>query len=1509
MVESVEALAKQFGDFAHDVEAAYRSLNSFGGDAAALQWVGQTADAFKSNFGPLPGRLQKLYTSYSEASDALSAYAPKLLAAQNKADAALRQALDAHADLQRATTTAHSAASDLKTAQQNQVANPNQQAVTDAQAAHDTAQKNLDAAKSKMDALAAQAKQAYDDRISAAKDCAKALHHAQSDGIHNKHWWEHVGEFLSEWGGKIAEIANDLAPFLDVLALATSWIPGVDVVTAALAEADNLVALAGTGLEIAGDAMQGHWGDALMGAGMLGVTFLGGKALGALGGKVLGKLGTEAEGEERSLVNGATKDAESDAGNLAEHTESDIGGETRRAEGASNGVCETDPVDVVSGWMLSEATDLRLPGVMPVLLRRVYASGYETGRLFGPGWSSTLDQRLSVNAAGIHFAGDDAQCLDYPIPADGEEVLPVRGTPWPLRWDRGVDEIRITDPWSGRTHHFGAVHHQSEAGQIRDLVAITDRNGNQVSILRHDDGTPTGLEHPGYRLAVDTVPAPGGPRVTAIRLLDGSERGVVVKRYQYDDRGRLTGVVDSSGVPFGYEWDEADRITAWVDRVGYRYRYEYDDRGRVVRTVGDGGFLSGSFAYDPAARETTFTDSLGGTVVYGFDRSGHVSRRTDPLGYTTVSEYDERGRLITSIDPLGNAVRYVYDEHGDLVRLVGPDGAAAEVGHDDRHLAVSVGLPDGSRRTRSYDERGNLVAEIDPVGAPTRYTYRSNGAVESVTDAAGAVTWIECDRAGLVVAVVDPLGGRTEVRRDAFGRVVEVVDALGMRTGYGWSVEGRALWRTEPDGGRISWDYDAEGQLVRAVDPLGATVLFEPGPFGRIAARTGPDGVRHEFARDSELRLRSVTKAGAVWSYDWDVAGRLLRETDFIGRALSYEYDAAGRLVSRSDAGGQRITLERDAAGRLIRRRTPDGEYAYRYDAVGRLATAVGPDSRLEYTRDAAGRVLSESVDGRTVTSGYDRTGRRVLRTTPGGSVSRWEYDAAGGPSVLSTDAGRLTFSLDAAGREAERVLNGRVHLSRDHDVAGRVIGQRLWTGDAGNPVAELLNRQWTRRADGLPTRLDDSASGGTRYVFDGAGRVTEAVGTDWSEQYSYDEFGNVTSGSTPADPDPHPETASDGVRDADRTLIRRAGRTRYEHDDSGRLIRTVRTTLDGRRRTWEYTWDASDRLHQVTTPDGATWRYRYDPLGRRIAKARLLADGTTTDETLFTWDGLRLAEQHSVSPVGTEQIVTWDYEPGTHRPAAQTRRVRHRTELSQDQADVAFYAIVTDLIGTPTELVTSEGHIAWRTTTDLWGRPAPAASAPVTDCPLRFPGQYHDAETGLHYNLHRYYNPATASFLTPDPLGLSAAPNDHAYVPNPLVWADPLGLKCYSEDELCDVTELKGDEPGTAQRLMEAPEYNGGQLRGFRNTNNPDFLDERGRTYDAVGGPTAWTNPDYNEAAMHKSVWRHIYAKSGFDYTVLDLSGASSHQIDRMFTKLDEWDANPKMKALNKLIILGDSY
>ena len=1418
VVESVQALAKEFGDFAHDVESAYRSLNSFGSDTTALQWVGQTADAFKGQFGPLPGRLQKLYTSYSEASDALSAYAPQLQAAQSKADAALRQAQDADADLQHAAANANNAAADLKTAQQNHAANPNPQTVTDAQTAHDTAQNNLNNAKARMADLTKQANDAYNDRINAAKLCAAALHHAQSDGIHNKHWWEHVGEALSEWGGKIAEVAGEIAPVLDVLALATSWIPGVDVITAGLAEADNIIALVGSGMQIAGDAMQGHFKDALLSAGMMGATYLGGRALGSLGGKVLGKLGTEAEEGGASALTGAEKDAEGGIGN-----------DVRTAEGNEGATCLTDPVDVVSGWMLTDETDLALPGILPVVLRRAYASGYDAGRLFGPGWASTLDQRISINPVGIHFAGDDAQRLDYLIPDADEEVLPKRGARWPLTWDRESDEIRITDPWTGRTRHFAQVHFSNEIGQIRDLTAITDRNGNRISIERDEQGTPTAIVHPAYNIAVDTAITVAGPRIAGLRLLDGPDHGVTVKQFQYDEHGRLTGVVNSSGVPYAYEHDDAGRVTAWIDRVGYRYEYEYDAFGRVIRTGGSDGSVSGAFQYDTDRRTTTFTDSLGATTVYRYDGLGHICALTDPLGNTSLTEHDAAGRLLSHTDPVGTTTRYSRDSHGDVIRIYNADGAVTELEYNAFHQITAAHLPGGDGWSREYDQRGNLVSATDSIGAVSHHRYADNGALVETIDPVGSSIVYEADAAGLAIGATGPLGTGVSARRDAFGRITWLRNAVGAVTECGWTIEGSPAWRTGSDGSHAEWLYDSEGQIVRSMDPAGGATTFERGAFGRVTARTGPDGVRHEFGYDPELRLTDVTNAaGATWHYEYDAAGRLLRETDFIGRTLSYEHDAAGRLSTRITGLGQRITLERDSAGRVTQRQTPDGTDLYSYDVLGRLVTASGPDATVAYTRDAAGRLLTETINGRHVTYAYDAAGHRIRRTTPSGAVSDWSYDAAGRPSELQTGSGRLTFGFDAVGREIERGL-GDAWLTREFDHAGRLTAQQLFAanpaqsahdGHADAEPALVLSRGWSWLPDGSPSEIRDSLRGTRRFAVDEVGRVTAVSAESWTEHYAYDAFGNVsTSAETAATSGDDATSGMPPLTSTDRTLIRSSGRSSYEHDAAGRLVRTIRRTLDGRRKEWLYSWDSQDRLTQVRTPDGVTWRYGYDPLGRRVTKTRLAGDESAAEQVTFAWDGPRLAEQHAVASDGAATTLTWDYEPGTFRPAAQRSR-SWAADAPQAAIDEAFHAIVTDLVGTPTELVAPDGRIAWYTTSTLWGRTIGAATDPDVDCPLRVPGQYHDAETGLHYNVNRYYDPDTAAYLTPDPLGLAPAPNDHAYVPNPLILTDALGLACggaagnvvKSDDELlADAAALHdagirniGDPPSIANKRAD---------------------------------------------------------------------------------------------------------
>ncbi|WP_404976057.1 RHS repeat-associated core domain-containing protein [Vibrio navarrensis] len=123
---------------------------------------------------------------------------------------------------------------------------------------------------------------------------------------------------------------------------------------------------------------------------------------------------------------------------------------------------------------------------------------------------------------------------------------------------------------------------------------------------------------------------------------------------------------------------------------------------------------------------------------------------------------------------------------------------------------------------------------------------------------------------------------------------------------------------------------------------------------------------------------------------------------------------------------------------------------------------------------------------------------------------------------------------------------------------------------------------------------------------------------------------------------------------------------------------------------------------------------------------------------------------------------------------------------------DGQCYFYQCDHLGTPLRLVTSQGEIVWQAHYETWGT-AHIEIEQVTN-PLRFQGQYYDAETGLHYNLARYYDPRTGRFIQPDPIGLLGGLNHYQYTPNPVMWVDPTGL-CAKEDSTLPVDAL-ADNP-----------------------------------------------------------------------------------------------------------------
>lgn len=1041
-----------------------------------------------------------------------------------------------------------------------------------------------------------------------------------------------------------------------------------------------------------------------------------------------------------------------------------------------------DPVDVATGAVFLEQTDLHLPGVLPLLVTRKHSSDWTYGLWFGRTWASTFDERIDLDDDGEHVvvvrADATAQVFRHPTPTEPSDPVAGGGTRLSVT---EVGGYTLTDLATGQQRHYLAP---VEGRSM--LAALTDPTGHRYMIARDPYGAPVGIRHTGgYRILVDTQ----GARITALTVVrdDGTEHGaepVKVAEYVYGlgdtDAGHLVGVINASGHPLRFAYDDIGRLVEWADRNDTVYTYRYDEAGRCVDQAGTDGVMANTFAYTtlgPALRETLVTDSAGHSTRFLINERSQVVSVTDPLGGETRSVWDERNRLLSRIDPLGRTTSFSYDADGSLIAVTRPDGLQQIVAYatsGGRPQPVRTVLADGTEWVFEYDEHGNRTAATDPLGATTTFGFDRRGHLASVSDALGNVRAVETDPAGLPLVITEPDGNTTRLERDASGRVTSITDALGATVRLAWTPDSQLASRTLPDETTETWTYDGEGNPVEHVDPAGRVTRTKFTHFDLPAAVTAPDGTTTRYAYDPELRLRQVTNPqGGTWSYDYDPAGLLVAETDYNGRTLRYDYDRAGQLVRRVNGADQVVTYERDQLGNITTQRIGRAATIMAYDPLGRLLRATGPEVELVLQRDRLGRITAETINGRTVASSFDQLGRRLTRTTPAGVETTWTYGASSQPTSATVNGHRLGFDRDLLGREVRRDIGGAA-LDQTWDQLGQLTAQTLTTTPppaAGNSLADRLGgsttasmptaqprvlqqRGYTYAAGGDLIGIDDRLTGARRFELDLANRITSVTGPDLREVYAYDPMGNITRSLTSG-------TADSERREYDGTLLTRSGRNRYRYDDQGRLVGRTKTRLSRKPETWTYEWDAEDRMTGVRTPDGTHWHYHYDILGRRVAKHRLDETGQIADEILFAWDGTTLLEETTVT--GSR---SWTHDG--LRPIAQL-------DLTNDtEVDEAFYAIITDLVGTPTELVTPDGGLAWHARRTLWGAPADGAGVLT---PLRFPGQYADAETGLNYNLLRYYDPTTGRYASQDPLGLAPAPNPNTYVSNPTAEVDPLGL------------------------------------------------------------------------------------------------------------------------------------
>jgi RHS repeat-associated protein len=1329
---------QQVGDAAARLKAFSTAFGEVATGLAGVNvehWQGVAADAFRAKYAPEPKRWSDAGTACGESSAALEDYAHTLTWAQGQA----RDAITLYARGQQATAHAEAAYSSAVSGYNTKAAaynaalqagkNPGTRPVQPGPfvdpGAGDRAeaQSMLSAARARRDAAADQAQTT----LARATDLAPAtpsflsqLRDDLSDGwnVGNLGATHFAGGFLSGASGflDLLRSANPMDPY-NVLHPG-EYLTGLDALQAGLVD------------------MSLHPSvliNSVLGTGWRTDPF-------SMGGNLTFNLLLLAEGgDDPDAINPAEK------------------------------VTDADPVDVATGEVLLSQTDVTLPGLLPLVIERTHISSYRIGQWFGPSWASSLDQRLEVSPEGVTFVAANGVKLRYPHPDTvGGIAWPQAGARWPLRRTESGGYL-VADPAAGQVWVF-----ETHAGTgIWPISWIGNRAGHRLLFVYADDGRPSGLLHSGgYRIRVDTS---DDGRVRGLYLLGAADGEVELVRYGYSG-GHLTEVFNSSGLPVRFTYDEAGRMASWHDRNDVTYRYGYDGNGRVQWAAGPDGMLSVTFAYDPERRITTATDAAGNATTYAMNQCGRVIAETDPLGSTTLSHWDEHGRLTGRTDPLGATTGYEYDGLGNLLAVRFPDGSGSTLEYDQWSQPVTITGPDGAIWRHAYDSRGNRISENDPAGGVARYEHDEHGGLTAIIDPLGAVTRVESDEAGLPTMLIDPAGGVTRLERDAFGRVVAVTDPVGGVTRLGWTIEGKLAWRTSASGGTELWTYDGEGNLTSYTDADGRVTRTEYSHLDLPAAQTGPDGARMEFRYDTGMHLTTVINPdGLTWHYQYDAAGRLTAETDFNGRTLRYERDAAGRLVARTNGAGQTVSYGRDAAGNVTEQRTDPDLTTFAYDPAGRLLRAVNADATLEYTYDVLGRVLSETCNGQPVISSYDMAGQRVARRTPAGVDSAWAFDPAGRPDSLRTSEQMLVFAHDGAGREIRRRIGDAATLTQRWDADHRLTAQSVWnSAGKAQPGGPVQYRAYTYSQASDVLAIADHLTGDRRFDTDPAGRITAVHGQQWTERYRYDATGNLTGASVPtAGGDAAGSLGYSG------TLIRHAGRYSYTHDGQGRITARRAKSLSGKVRSWAFTWDAEDRLTEVVTPDGHHWRYRYDPIGRRIAKEHYAEDGTALLETTaFTWDGPVLIEQASQRPGEPPRTTTWDYEPGSFTPLTQTERTGIR-DAPQAEVDQRFYAIITDLIGTPSELIGPGGDLAGHQLHTLWGTTTWVTDGAST--PLRFPGQYADPETGLHYNNHRYYDPITGAYLSPDPLGLTPAPNPHTYVPNPTVLADPLGLAPYT--------------------------------------------------------------------------------------------------------------------------------
>lgn len=973
-----------------------------------------------------------------------------------------------------------------------------------------------------------------------------------------------------------------------------------------------------------------------------------------------------------------------------------------------------DPVDVVTGSVVDHETDFRLPGASVSL---EWARAYDSSR-------RAIDRGVGGGFRHTldHELRFDVDGLRY-VDSDWNEVafpaLEVDGTT-ALRRTLILERVnehryRVEHP-GGRTYEFGFVALDEPA---RLLYVRQGERAIELEYEPHRARLSRVLLGELGSLRIEWT----GGRIARVTLSQsGAEAPSVVVRYGYDADGRLSRVENAYQHHLEYAYDRAHRIVKKTDRRGYAFHFEYDAHDRCTASRGEDGAEAVRIEYRPLERTTVVTRHDGGKWQYLYDISGTVTHLIDPYQGTHVFVLDDEGRVIEEIDPHGNSSQILYDARGVPVTRVDP------LGH-------RIALPEDIEAPHPLDHwQGESPLEWE-YGA----LLAGDRSASALPSSAAVFKLPSRVRAAIRPALL-------EAREITNVQGLPVREERSAGVARRFSFDENANLRTEVDfeGHKRRYEYRSDNHLACEIDALDRVVRYEHSATEELTGVTDAGGQRSGFTLDLKDRLVEVQRNGRA------------RER--------YEYDLADNHVATSNGKGELLVSMTIGPGNVeLARALASGEtQRFDYDDAGRLTRAEGEAGACTFAHDALGRRLLDQRDGLGVEHSYDagrlaRTrvlGRFVVRHQQLDDDTYWVVDPTGSAHRID--------SL-GAGLLARHYANGWSELAQ-FSGAGQCLGKYLYRLDDGD-------RRWQRSFEyshegDLLTR-EDNVYGTIRYSYDGAHRLEQVTRPDGGvDRYGYDAADNLLfmpglREGFVTDPKLAP-AAHAGDREPVALLpgnrLHRANGELFQYDERDHVVSRERLG-----RVTYYLRDSLDQLKGIDAPE-SRWRAKYDALGRRTEK---LVDG---QRWTYYWDTDRLAAE--VFPDGAVRVYVYP-DP---RAVVPMLFVDYASIESDPRSGKRYY-VTTNHLGAVELVHDDEGTTVWRAQLDPYGVANVEVGGEFYQ-PLRFPGHFHDAETGLHYNRFRYYDPRLGRYLESDPIGLEGGLNLYAYTSNPLREVDLRGLK-----------------------------------------------------------------------------------------------------------------------------------